>query len=344
MKRTAVALSGGIDSLAAARILQEKGHKPLGIHFLSGFSSVSPEDVQKMGKEMGIRVETADCREDFRKKVVDYFVRTYRKGRTPNPCLLCNSLIKFGSLLSFARKLGAERLATGHYARVSAAPSGRYMLRKAADFRKDQSYFLAFLSQKQLASACFPLGDMTKETVRRLAAEKGLTPVTQKESQDICFIKDSYPDFLEKYAGFSPEPGPVTDRSGKKIGEHQGLHLFTVGQRRGISCPASEPYYVLALDKKNNRLIVGFKKDLYTPEFRVTGLHWICPPSSPAPLPVQVKVRYRHQAVPATVFPESVTDAIVRFESPHPAVTPGQGAVFYQGDEVLGGGWIMSVE
>lgn len=339
MSLTAIALSGGIDSLVAASLLIEKGHNLIGIHFATGFETVSAHDVEQSGKQIGIRTEILDCAKQFRAKVVDNFLRTYRIGQTPNPCLICNAAVKFGIVRSFALKLGADRFATGHYARVRQNPDRRYSLLKGADLHKDQSYFLAFLDQEQLQSACFPLGNLTKAGVRTIAEEKGIFPAIRRESQDICFIRESYRDFLQNEGGFSPSPGPITDTQGRLIGEHQGLHFFTVGQRRGISCPASEPYYVVRLDTENNRLVVGFRNELLCPEFRVRDINWISPPPS-SPLSVHVRVRYRHNAVPATVFPESGRRARVCFEKPHPAVTPGQGAVFYRDEEVLGGGWI----
>ncbi len=339
MSLIAIAMSGGIDSLAAASLLLEKGHDLIGIHFTTGFESVSADQVVQAGKKLGIRTEILDCAKQFRSEVVDYFLRTYQSGQTPNPCLVCNAVVKFGIVRSFAQKLGADRFATGHYARIRQNPDGRYCLLKGADLHKDQSYFLAFLDQEQLQSACFPLGNLTKDRVRTIAAAKGLFPVMQKESQDICFIRESYREFLETVGGFVPCPGPITDTRGKQIGEHQGLHLFTVGQRRGINCPASEPYYAVRLDRENNRLVVGFQKELLCPEFRVRDINWISPPSS-SPFSVHVRVRYRHTEVAATVFPEPGNRARVCFAEPHPAVTPGQGAVFYREDEVLGGGWI----
>ena len=339
---TAIAISGGIDSLMAACLLKEKGHNVIGIHFLTGFEPepLVPHPVSRIADQIGIPIKILDIYPDFKKKVVDYFIETYQQGKTPNPCLVCNPTIKFGTVLNYAKKLGASYLATGHYARMKNDQKGRFHLLKGMDHAKDQSYFLAFMSQEQLAGACFPLGDLTKSDVTRLAREKGLTPVLSRESQDICFIKDkTYGEFIALQKGFESTPGFIKDIHGNRLGEHNGLHLFTIGQRRGINCPAAEPYYVVRIDMQQNLLVVGSKKDLLTSECSVTGINWINDhPTSP--LKVDTRVRYRHQAVASTLYPAGTDSAIIRFETPQAAITPGQGAVFYQGDEVLGGGWL----
>ncbi|OQY58516.1 MAG: tRNA 2-thiouridine(34) synthase MnmA [Desulfobacteraceae bacterium 4572_88] len=338
----AIAVSGGIDSLVAAQLLKEQGHEVIGIHFLTGYETPlsAQNPVEKIGEQIGIRVETVDCGAAFQSKVVDYFTQTYLSGQTPNPCLVCNPSIKFGTLLSFARELGASSLATGHYARIRKDRAGHFHLLRGLDQKKDQSYFLSFLSQKQLAAACFPLGEMSKPEVIQLAARKNLIPVEKGESQDVCFIRGrTYGEFLAEHQGVVPKPGAIEDVSGNVIGQHKGLHLFTIGQRRGINCPASEPYYVVQTDMKKNRLVVGFKKELFSSECQVTGINWIHEPPA-SPVRVLARLRYRHQAAPAILSPTDPRTAIVRFETPQTAITPGQGAVFYQKDEVLGGGWI----
>ncbi len=336
---TAIAVSGGIDSLTAAYLLKEQGHRLIGIHFVTAYESCDPGQIQALGDQIGIRIEIIDCRRVFQSRVVDYFIQTYKAGRTPNPCLVCNPYIKFGAVLDAARKSGASRLATGHYARTEQDKTGRFRLLRGIDQKKDQSYFLAFLSQKQLSSALFPLGSMAKSEVRTLAAEKRLCPVAKKESQDICFIREgNYAEFLARQ-GFAPNPGPIEDIGGRLLGTHQGLYLFTVGQRRGINCPASEPYYVVSIDVAQNRLRVGFKKDLLSSSCRVTGINWIGQEPE-KPISVFTRLRYRHKAAASELFPLDRRTAVIRFEEPQAAVTPGQGAVFYDGDEVLGGGWI----
>jgi len=363
-KITAIALSGGIDSLFAAYLLKQQGHHVIGTHFITGFESkvsrhpnnrsIKDSDtagflenqdshslkIANIANQLGITVKILDIRTDFKLKIVDYFTRTYLAGKTPNPCLVCNPSIKFGTLLTYARKLGASRLATGHYARISADSTGRFHLLRGIDKKKDQSYFLAFMTQKQLARACFPLGKMTKSDVKKLAKEKGLRPAIKKESQDICFIDgNKYGDFLLQQQNFKANPGDIVDTKGHILGRHHGLHLFTVGQRRGINCPALQPYYVVQIDTNKNRLIVGIKKDLLSSSCKVNKINWIIEKPS-SPLDVDIRVRYRHKAVRSRLIPDGSTSATIIFETPQSAVTPGQGAVFYKGNEVIGGGWI----
>ena len=347
---TAVAISGGVDSLMSAYLVKEHGRHVIGIHFITGFETFSTcarhpsadrtGNIRKIGEQLGIPVEIVDIRTEFKEKIVDYFTRSYQHGQTPNPCMLCNPSIKFGTILAHALRLGAHKLATGHYARISEDPHGRFHLLKGLDPLKDQSYFLARLSQQQLAKACFPLGEKKKETVKKMAARRGLHPVIRGESQDVCFISnEAYGDFLARQTGLKIEPGLIEDTAGKVIGNHQGLHAYTVGQRRGINCPAAQPYYVVRLDVERNRLIVGSKNDLLTSSCAVTNINWIVE-EPPGPLEVHTRVRYRSKEVPSTVFPQDGNKATVRFKTPQSAVTPGQGAVFYKGDEILGGGWI----
>ena len=346
----AVAISGGVDSMMAAHLLNDRGHRVIGIHFLTGFESPVrsadsteesiPHKIRKIGKQLRIPIEIVDCRLAFKQHVVGYFIRTYYAGQTPNPCLVCNPNIKFGSVLNFARKLGANLLATGHYARIEKDRAGISRLLRGVDRHKDQSYFLARLSQSQLSRACFPLGKMKKSDVKRLANQKGLQPITRNESQDVCFIRNtSYGEFLANLTGLEPSPGSIVDRDGRILGQHRGLHRFTIGQRRGINCPAAEPYYVLRIDSKHNRLVVGSKSDLLTATCRVVEINWIHEPP-PKPIEVLTRVRYRHKEAASMLSPIDKHTAEVHFSSPQSAITPGQGAVFYQGEEVLGGGFI----
>ena len=347
---TAVAISGGVDSMMTAYLLKQQGHRVSGIHFITGFEAASAytrdpgteknHTILKIGEQLGIPVEIVDIRQEFQEKIVGYFCRTYHQGQTPNPCMHCNPLIKFGTILAHALKMGAQKLATGHYARIKRDPIGHYHLLKGLDPQKDQSYFLARLTRQQLASACFPLGEMKKTAIKRLAAQKGLYPVTQAESQDVCFIKDEgYAEFLTRQTGFDPQPGLIENVSGQVIGEHRGLHLFTIGQRRGINCPAAEPYYVVRLDAERNCLVVGSKHDLLSAECRVIDINWIND-KPVTPMEIQTRVRYRSQETASTVIPQDNHTALVRFKVPQSALTPGQGAVFYREDEVIGGGWI----
>ena len=344
---TAIAISGGIDSLVAAFLLKKAGHNVIGIHFLTGYEEIttapnrsSTHPVSYVADQLGIAFEVVDASLDFKKTVVDYFARTYRDGKTPNPCLICNPAIKFGTVLNHARSMGATCLATGHYARIKKDDQGGFHLFRGKDPEKEQSYFLAFLSQNQLASACFPLGELTKAETKELAKKHGLKPVVKNESQDVCFIrKISYDEFLTLDKNFEATPGLIEDVNGKILGRHGGLHRFTVGQRRGIDCPAAEPYYVVRIDMQQNRLIVGFKKDLLSEKCKVVGINWISnEPDSRVYL--NTRVRYRSRPVASLVDPTGRDSAIVTFKTPQPAITPGQGAVFYKDDEVLGGGFI----
>ena len=343
----AVAISGGIDSLVSAFLLKKEGYPLIGVHFTTGYETAGPADIARMADQVGIPLHVIDCAHMFKSVVVNYFIDTYRQGRTPNPCLVCNPHIKFTAVFEKIRELtDADYLATGHYVKVIKDHNGRFCLMKGRDVLKDQSYFLAFLTQQHLSKAMFPLGDLTKKEVRNLAAENGLQSVSKEESQDVCFIRNkTYTDFLAGAGGFMPDPGPVTDTTGRIIGEHQGLYRFTVGQRKGINIPADRPYYVIRLDTAENRLVVGYKEELLQSACRVSDVHWIdgrIVQEPAAPVNIHVKVRYRHKAVPATLVPEENRMAEIRFDTPEAAVTPGQGAVFYQGDQVLGGGWIES--
>lgn len=363
--KVAVAISGGIDSLISAFILKKKYKNIVGLHFLNGYEStpfhpsgltsfsskknnptVSISDlpathpITHIKEQLDIPIKLVDCRQYFQKTVVDYFVQRYRNGLTPNPCMICNPLIKFGIIFYLARQTGASYFATGHYARIIKKKNNSYLLQKGMDTLKDQSYFLALLSKDVLPFVRFPLGTMTKQQVMEMAEVKSLTPVSKKESQDVCFIQDNdYAKFITNQDGISASPGPIIDLNDHQLGTHHGLHKFTIGQRRGINCPASEPYYVLKIDIKQNRLIVGSKKDLYKPSLTIKNINWFIPKPE-SHLNVFVKIRYRHEAAEATLIPQKNNSVVIRFKKSQPAITPGQGAVCYVNDEVIAGGWI----
>ncbi len=339
----AIALSGGIDSLVAAFLLKRSACRLLGLHF----STVAPGDASRayharlaaMAAQLGIPLEICDLAAPFRQAVISPFVAAYARGLTPNPCLRCNDKIKFGLLLEHARARGADLLATGHYARLDCNDGGQPILRQGCDLRKDQSYFLARLGPQQLARARFPLGEMTKQAVVALAESHGLTPVVGRESQDVCFIREGRcGDFLQQVGGLEPRPGPIVDLAGKVLGQHAGLFRYTVGQRRGLGCPAARPYYVVRLDPAANRVVVGFLGDLERGGCSIADVSWTGEPPT-EPIDVAVRLRYRSPAVSAILYPSGAT-AFIRFQQPQRAVAPGQGAVFYQGDRVLGSGWI----
>ncbi len=342
----AVAVSGGVDSLVAAHLLKQTTPNVVAVHFRTGFETEPAERtrtrMQAIGDQLDLPVHVLDLSTDFRREVVNYFTATYLAGQTPNPCVVCNPRIKFGALLRRVEAFGAERLATGHYADVRRGPSGRCRLFKGIDVRKDQSYFLARLTQAQLARACFPLAALTKAAVREIAAAEGLAPVTSEDSQDVCFIKaGAYHRFIAELTGRPAEAGLIETTDGTIVGRHPGLQAFTVGQRRGINCPAAEPYYVVRLDPERNRLVVGHKNEILTAQCRVTRINWIAPPPADA-VRVAARVRYRTPETPASLSPIDADSAWLRFDAPQAAVTPGQAAVFYDGSEVLGGGFIVN--
>jgi len=355
---TAVALSGGLDSLVAAHLLKKSGHPIFGLHFVSGYDPLMPEPefgetdskcvpipsahpLSAIRAKLNIDIWAIDCREAFKEKVIDYFINTYMNGKTPNPCVVCNASIKFGVLLEAAQQMGASHLATGHYAIVEKSMHNAFQLKKGIDPAKEQSYFLAMLTRDQLAHAYFPVGHMTKAQAVGIAEASGLTPVSKYESQDICFIRDMhYSRFLADRGALNQTNGAIIDVHGRHLGIHQGLHRYTIGQRRGINCPGPEPYYVIRLDIRNNRLIVGTKKDLYQKACQIHQINWLgdIPDNS---LSVMTKLRYRHEPAESEIIPTGKDTAVIRFKTPQPAVTPGQTAVCYYENQLMAGGWIV---
>ncbi|WDP88779.1 MAG: tRNA 2-thiouridine(34) synthase MnmA [Desulfobacter sp.] len=340
----AVALSGGIDSLVSGFLIKKAYKAVFGIHFTTGYEA-SPVDTATLEAQLGFKVHTIDLKETFEKEVVDYFISTYMAGKTPNPCLVCNRKIKFGALLDQAEKLGAHALATGHYARVTnkfSCPDKEIpgaWLEKGKDPKKDQSYFLALLSSAQLDRLIFPLGGLDKEGVRQLALENGLTPSVPSESQDICFIKEkNFSDFIIRKTGIQPRPGKVVDIEGREVGTHRGLHTFTIGQRRGINIPAQAPYYVKRINMADNTLQVCFKQDLAQRRMKVDNITWNYPEGKEISS-LTTKIRYSHKGAASTLVRQGNTGDVI-FDVPQNAVTPGQAAVFYLENRVLGAGII----
>lgn len=361
---TAVAMSGGVDSSVAAALLKSQGHAVVGFTMqLWNQRRMGPDgepapsrccslddvyDARRVAEELAFPFYVLNLEEQFEQSVVRPFVEDYLAGRTPIPCVSCNTRLKFARLVSLARQVGAERVATGHYARVEYdGVNERYTLKKGRDKSKDQSYFLFEMTQKQLERAVFPLGDLTKVQVREIAHELGLGTANKAESQEICFIPDGdYAGFVERYArseiGQSAlgEPGEITMANGSVLGEHQGLHRYTIGQRRGIGVSSPEPLYVVKIDVARNKLVVGSRGELLRRSFSATGVNWISVPPAVEPLRGRVRVRYRSAESPATITPIRDGEVRVEFDEPQPAITPGQASVFYDGDVVLGGGWI----
>jgi tRNA-specific 2-thiouridylase len=350
-ERVVVGLSGGVDSSVAAAMLVEQGYEVLGLmlHLWSEPGSGAEnrcctpeavEDARRVAAVLGIPFRLVNCARRFREQVVDPFIREYARGRTPNPCLNCNRHIKFGYLMQIARSLDATFLATGHYARVSRT-DGQYRLLRGLDAAKDQSYFLYMLGQEQLRHVLFPLGAYTKDQVREAARAHGLPVAEKPESQDICFVHDQdYRRFLRAYAPQSVRPGPILDLTGQEIGQHQGLPFYTIGQRRGLGIAWSEPLYVLAIDGEHNALIAGPASQLGRRTVNVADVTFVAgtPPSLPAS--VTLRIRYTGNEVVATLYPGEDGQIRAVLEAPLRDITPGQGAVFYQGESVLGGGII----
>jgi tRNA-specific 2-thiouridylase len=304
-------------------------------------------DARRVASFLGIPYFVVNFEGRFEEGVVRPFVERYLAGETPIPCSLCNSEIKFGQFIERARQIGAERVATGHYARISCHPqTGRFRLLAGVDRSKDQSYFLFGLTQEQLSHTIFPLGELTKEEVRSIAREKKLPVADKPESQEICFVPSaSYRNFIEAYLaeqGTTPQSpaGEVVSTDGRVLGEHHGLHHFTVGQRKGLGVAAGIPLYVVELDSVRNRVVVGREEELYHRRCVVRDVNWIRPVARGEALEARVKIRNKHVATPARIEPRAAEQAFVEFVEPQRAVTPGQAAVFYEGDEVLGGGWI----
>jgi tRNA-specific 2-thiouridylase len=344
-KRVAVALSGGIDSSIAACLLQEAGYEVIGITMgiLSEDRETCPSadniyDAENICRTLGIPFHFVDFEQEFKQHVIDYFCREYIRGRTPNPCIACNRHIKFGHLLDSALSLGADYLATGHYARVEHRDNCYHLL-KGIDEDKDQSYVLYTLGQDKLGRVLFPLGGYTKSQVRELATKKGLSAAGKHGSQDICFISGNYGAFLSRY--IASNPGEIVDSSGKVLGWHGGTAFYTVGQRHGLHLSAAQPVYVTRIDSENNRLVVGTEKELYRFRFEAADVRWVSGSPPAEPMALTVKIRYRAPDVAAIIYPVAgMVD--VNFISPQAAVAPGQAVVFYLDDEVIGGGTIES--
>jgi tRNA-specific 2-thiouridylase len=356
-KRVVIAMSGGVDSSVSAALLVQQKYDVTGVMLRLWSESTTAEsianrcctpdqmaDARRVARILGIPFYVLDARTAFYREIVKPFITAYGQGVTPNPCLWCNRQIRFGWLLDHARALGADFLATGHYARTRRDDDGCVSLLKGSDLAKDQSYVLAFVTQSQLKHALFPVGEYTKSQVRGLAREFGLPTAGKADSQDLCFVADGdYRRFLMAHMPEIARPGPIVNQRGEVLGEHRGLAYYTIGQRKGMRIAWMEPLYVLAIRPERNELVVGTASELGSDRLTARNVNWIAGKPPAGPVRAGVKIRYKAVEAPALVTPIGDSDADVRFEAPLRDITPGQGAVFYDGDVVLGGGTIASL-
>ena len=353
--RVVVAMSGGVDSSVAAALLRNAGYDVVGVSMLLAAQPVASvragqgccsledfRDARRVAERLGIAYYVWNLAAPFRTRVMDVFTAEYLRGRTPSPCVLCNHELKFDELWQRAGALGAELVATGHYARIAHGADGRTRLLRARDTAKDQSYFLFGLSQAQLARTRFPLGELTKADVRAVARRLGLSVADKPESQEICFVPNrDYAGFVERGAlAGELRPGAIVDADGRTLAAHGGIHRFTIGQRRGLGLGGGTARYVTGIDAASGTVRIGAKADLASRGFLAERVHWIAPPVNQA----SVRIRHRHAPAPARLVQRAGDTVEVWFEEPASAVTPGQAAVFYRGDEVLGGGWIAAAQ
>jgi len=346
-KKVLVAMSGGIDSSVAAYHLKKSGYEVIGVtlQLWNGDSHTRADDAKKVAVKLGIPHFLLDVKEIFREKIIDNFCKEYKKGRTPNPCISCNQYIKFSYLLKKAQELGIEFVATGHYARIEYDKgSQRYLLKKGIDLKKEQSYVLYTLKQNQLAKILMPLGDYTKEEVKKAARRLKLSALVRKESQEICFVpgKD-YRKFLKGWITEKFLPGSILNSEGKKLGTHSGIAFYTVGQRKGLGISNKEALYVTAIDSKNNTIFVGTEKNLYQNKLIAKEVNYIYMRKIPQNFVVKAKIRYLHREMEAKLIPRKGKTVRVKFKERQRAITPGQAVVFYDGDIVIGGGIIREV-
>ncbi len=349
-RRVVVAMSGGVDSSVAAALLAEGGDEVFGVGLRFPIASAgedSPccgmagmEDARRVAARIGIPFYVLDYQEAFEREVIAPFCSSYLRGETPNPCVRCNLHLKFGSLLDKALALGADYLASGHYARVEHDPgAGRALLRKALDARQDQSYFLYALPVQRLRHLLFPLGTLGKAQVREFARQRDLPVADKPGSQDICFVgEDGYRGLLARVHPEALRPGPIVDRAGRVLGQHRGLAAYTLGQRKGLGIAAEEPLYVLALDVARNAVVAGPRSQTFTRELHVARVNWLAGDPPDAPLRLAVRTRYHGVEAPAEIVPGDGAAVTVRFDEPQSIVAPGQAAVFYDGDLLVGGG------
>jgi tRNA-specific 2-thiouridylase len=358
-KRVVVAMSGGVDSSVAAGLLKEQGYEVIGITMnlfqlptedcldkdlksCCGWGAV--EDASRVASELGISHSILNLKDSFENLVVSNFLEEYSRGHTPNPCIRCNQFIKFDVLMERAKKIGATRIATGHYAQIIQDPRfGHFFLKKGMDKEKDQSYFLYTMTQDQLAFTLFPVGQFSKLEIREKAREWGLPVAERPESQEICFIPDkNYVEFFKKRKPEAFRSGPIVNAEGQVLGQHRGIIHFTVGQRRGLGIAAPSPLYVLEINTSKNEIVIGPNESLYKKELSANRVNWISKDKIVAPVLAKARIRYKHREADALLSPLDSDKIRVEFKKPQRAITPGQAVVFYEGDKVLGGGTILS--
>ncbi len=349
-----IAMSGGVDSSVAAYLMQQAGYICAGATMKMqdpmllknpDSNQQDAQDAAGVAEALGMPFYILDASKAFCAQVVEPFVRCYEQGGTPNPCVGCNRHLKFGFFLEKALEMGFTHVVTGHYAKITIDPeSGRYLLQRAKDAGKDQSYFLASLTQKQLSHICFPLGELTKEQTREIAEKQGFLNARKKDSQDICFIPDGdYVAFMQRYQEAAYPPGDYLDLQGKIVGKHQGAVSYTIGQRKGLGLAMGEPVYVCCKDMAANTVTVGPEEALFRKGLRADDWNWFPFAELVSPIRVTAKIRYRHKEQPATVYPEESGFCRVEFDEPQRAITTGQAVVLYDGDTVIGGGTIQEV-
>lgn len=345
-KKVLIGMSGGVDSSVAAFLLQQSGYDCIGctmrLYCPAGAEEPNLDDARSIADRLDIPFHIVDGQEPFHRLVIGDFIRSYESGVTPNPCICCNKHLKFGYMLDQAMEMGANFVATGHYARIRQdTTTGRYLLYKAADPAKDQTYFLYSLTQHQLAHILFPLGDLTKGEAREIAEVQGFVTARKKDSQDICFVPDGdYVAFIKEYTGKAYPCGNYLDLSGKVVGRHQGAISYTIGQRKGLGIALGAPVYVCHKDMENNTVTVGPNDALFHNALRAKDFNWIPFPALTSPMTVTAKIRHSQHEQSATVYPEENGTVRVVFDASQRAITPGQAVVLYQGDMVIGGGTI----
>lgn len=353
-KRVAIAMSGGVDSSAAAALLVREGYDVIGLHLKLYDAPVEERknksccslddsmDARAVCRQLKIPFYVLDFQEEFQESVIDYFIAEYAIGKTPNPCVMCNKKIKSRYLLEKVKELDCDYLATGHYAKIQQqTESQKYQLLRSTDRKKDQTYFLFGVPSEDLSKLLFPLANYEKSQVREIAHEYGFESANKPDSQEICFVPKNYRDFLNHHLPTAPAMGEFVNVQGDVLGQHQGIPYYTVGQRRGLGMSSPEPLYVVRIDKEKNQVVLGTEQESYSHSVFVSEVNWVSILPITEPITATVRLRYSHRGTPATLIPKERDAVEVQLHTPQRAVALGQAAVFYDGDVVLGGGWIV---